>query len=64
MQDKALTKPPQTYDIVCYPRRKQPHQVSDKVWSAYRAETTRQFAQRLRRLKEWAEIKLDPSMTP
>lgn len=36
-------------------------QVSDKVWSAYRAETKRQFAQRLRRLKEWAEAKLDPS---
>jgi hypothetical protein len=36
-------------------------QVSDKIWSAYRAETKRQFAQRLRRLKEWAEVKLDPS---
>ena len=36
-------------------------QLSDKVWSAYRAETKRQFAQRLRRLKEWAEVKLEPS---
>lgn len=34
---------------------------SDKVWSAYRSKTKRQFAQRLRRLREWAETTLDPS---
>lgn len=36
-------------------------QVSDKVWHAYHAETKRQFAQRLRRLQEWAEGALEAS---
>lgn len=35
--------------------------VSDAVWHAYRAETKRQFAQRLRRLREWAKAHLDAS---
>jgi hypothetical protein len=35
--------------------------VSDHVWQAYRSETKRQFAQRLRRLREWAEMALEPS---
>ena len=36
-------------------------EVGDKVWHAYRAQTKGQFAQRLRRLKQWAEAKLDES---
>ena len=34
---------------------------SDAVWQAYRAETKRQFAQRLRRLREWATAHLEAS---
>ncbi len=36
-------------------------QISDKVWQAYRAETKQQFAQRLRRLREWAEVVVEAS---
>lgn len=36
-------------------------QVSQKVWRAYRAPNKAAFAQRLRRLREWAEIKLPDS---
>lgn len=34
---------------------------SDKVWSAYRADTKGSFSQRLRRLREWAQTHLDDS---
>lgn len=34
-------------------------QVTDKLWRVYRAQTKRQFAQRLRRLKEWAYKKVE-----
>jgi hypothetical protein len=33
--------------------------VGDKVWRAYHAETRAQFSQRIRRLREWAEVKLE-----
>jgi len=36
-------------------------QVSHKVWQAYRAPSKRAFAQRLRRLREWAEATLPDS---
>lgn len=36
-------------------------QVGDKVWSAYRAETKRSFSQRLRRLRDWAQVHLEAS---
>ena len=36
-------------------------QGSQKVWRAYRASTKAAFAQRLRRLREWAEVKLPDS---
>lgn len=36
-------------------------QVSQKVWRAYRAPSKAAFAQRLRRLREWAEVKLPDS---
>lgn len=36
-------------------------QVSQKVWRAYRAPNKAAFAQRLRRLREWAEVKLPDS---
>lgn len=32
--------------------------IGDKVWQAYRSQTKREFAQRLRRLREWAELSL------
>jgi hypothetical protein len=32
--------------------------VGDKIWDAYRAETRRSFAQRLRRLRDWAQGQL------
>ena len=50
IRDRATKKMKEAFD-----------KTSDKVWSAYRAETKRQFAQRLRRLKEWATAKLDES---
>ena len=50
IRDRATKKCKEAFD-----------KTSDKVWSAYRAETKRQFAQRLRRLREWAEAKLDDS---
>ena len=34
------------------------HQVLDRVWQVYQAATTRQFAQRLRRLAEWTPTHL------
>jgi hypothetical protein len=34
------------------------HSISDKVWQAYRSPTRRGFAQRLRRLREWAQKQL------
>ena len=34
-------------------------QVTDKLWKVYRAETKRQFSQRLRRLKEWASTHVE-----
>lgn len=36
-------------------------QIADKVWDAYRAENKASFAQRLRRLKEWAEDQVPDS---
>jgi hypothetical protein len=33
--------------------------VGDRVWRAYHAETRAQFSQRIRRLREWAETKLE-----
>jgi hypothetical protein len=36
-------------------------QVGEKIWQAYEAPTKRGFAQRLRRLKEWAETTLPES---
>ena len=36
-------------------------QVGEKIWQAYEAPTKRGFAQRLRRLKEWAETALPES---
>lgn len=36
-------------------------QVREKVWQAYRAPNKAAFAQRLRRLREWAEVKLPDS---
>jgi len=35
------------------------NEIGDKVWNVYRAETKQAFAQRVRRLKEWAEKALD-----
>jgi hypothetical protein len=37
------------------------NQVGEKIWRAYEAPTKRGFAQRLRRLKEWAETALPES---
>ena len=34
------------------------HQVLDKAWQVYQAATTRQFAQRLRRVAEWTPLHL------
>jgi hypothetical protein len=34
---------------------------SDKIWDAYEAKTPTSFAQRIRRLKEWAIKKMDDS---
>jgi hypothetical protein len=34
-------------------------QVLDRVWNCYQAESRRQFSQRLRRVGEWAEAKLE-----
>jgi hypothetical protein len=33
--------------------------ICDKVWNAYNAETRAQFSQRIRRLREWAQAKLE-----
>jgi hypothetical protein len=33
--------------------------IGHKVWNAYNAETRAQFSQRIRRLREWAQIKLE-----
>ena len=37
-------------------------QISDAIWSAYKAPTKQAFVQRLRRLREWAESHLDPGI--
>ena len=34
---------------------------ADKIWDAYRAESKRQLAQQIRRLREWASTKLEDS---
>src|SRR5713101_9850884 len=39
-------------------------QVLDRAWSVYRAMTKAQFAQRLRRLAQWARTSLDGSVAP
>ena len=38
------------------------YQIGERVWGAYHAPTKRGFAQRLRRLREWAERTLEPGV--
>jgi len=38
------------------------YEIGERVWEAYHAPTKRAFAQRLRRLREWAERTLDPGV--
>lgn len=34
--------------------------MTGRLWRAYKAPTKRQFSQRLRRIREWAQVKVEP----